>query len=429
MNINPKTFLAPAVNIQELSLAGNPLTSFSSNDENLMIVSKTLQLLDLSNCRISKINGQQVLQGMSDIKHLILSGNQIRSISDIMSDTLMTLDLSNNRLTTLLPTVLTGLPSLTSLNLARNHRISLENINGEYVHSVSLRKIDLSFCNMDSIELDGLPSLTKVILKGNMIPSLMQENFINNQMIEDLDLSQNAIKSVDPDTFKMMKRLKSLNLSFNMIPKIDRDTFKENELLTKLDLSRNFITRFNRITAPALTQLNMTWCEIMSVDGDAFSGFQELISLDLSNNLITDFPDFLTSTSLRVLDLSMNRMTTVRNFTFAGFPEITTLKLSGNRFTTPFKVEVFNENSFLSEMTLGDNPWQCSCNELFSFYTFVTDAPAKVWEKQSLRCQSPENVAGRTWESACFFTWYPQSTMGTTEKIWTFFMVTVIGMW
>lgn len=30
-------------------------------------------------------------------------------------------------------------------------------------------------------------------------------------------------------------------------------------------------------------------------------------------------------------------------------------------------------------------------------------------------------------ESACYFTWYPQSQMGTTEKIWTFFMVTVIG--
>ncbi|CAG9800806.1 unnamed protein product [Chironomus riparius] len=425
--INPKTLLEPAVSLRELSLSGNPLTSFSTNDENLMIVSKSLQLLDLSHCKISKIIGQQVLQGMNELKHLILSGNQIRSISDIESESLMTLDLSNNRLTSLMPTMLTGLPALSSLNLARNYRLSLENKNGEFVHSVSLRKIDLSFCNMDTIEIDGFPALTTAILKGNMLRQLTSDSFVNNQMLESLDLSQNSINSVDSNTFKLMKRLKTLNLSYNMIPKIEREAFKENELLAKLDVSRNYLSRFNRITAPSLTHLNMTWCEIMTIEHDALSGFQELISLDLSNNLISELPDFLASSSLQFLDLSMNRMVTVRNFTFAGFPEIQTLKLAGNRFTTPFKRELFSENPYLSSLSLGDNPWQCNCQDLYSFFTFITDPPAKVWEKQSLKCQTPENVAGRTWESACFFTWYPQSTMGTSEKIWTFFMVTVIA--
>ncbi|XP_070501304.1 insulin-like growth factor-binding protein complex acid labile subunit [Chironomus tepperi] len=425
--INPNTLLAPAVSLRELSLSGNPLTSFSSNDENLLIVSKSLQLLDLSYCKISKIMGQQVLRGMSELNHLILAGNQIRSISDIESDSLMTLDLSNNRLTNLMPTMLTGLPALTSLNLARNYRLSLENKNGEFVHSVSLRRIDLSFCNMDKIEIDGFPALTTAILKGNMLRQLTTDSFVNNQMIENLDLSQNSINSVDSNTFKLMKRLKTLNLSYNMIPRIEREAFKENELLTKLDISRNYLSRFNRITAPSLTHLNMTWCEIMTIEHDALSGFQELISLDLSNNLISELPDFLASSSLQVLDLSMNRMVTVRNFTFAGFPELQTLKLAGNRFTTPFRRELFSENPYLAEISLSDNPWQCNCNDLYGFYTFITDPPAKVWEKQSLKCQSPENVAGRTWEKACFFTWYPQSTMGRTEKIWTFFMVSVIA--
>lgn len=40
---------------------------------------------------------------------------------------------------------------------------------------------------------------------------------------------------------------------------------------------------------------------------------------------------------------------------------------------------------------------------------------------------SPEDTFGRTWETACYFTWYPQTTMGTTEKVWTFFMVALIG--
>lgn len=424
--INPKSLLEPAVNLREFSLAFNPLTSFTANDENLLLVSNTLQLLDLSHCKITKVSGSQVLQGMSDLKHLILFNNQIRSISDLISDTLVSLDLSNNRLTNLQPTMLVALPSLTTINLSKNHRISLHTKQGD-VGSVSLRRIDLSYCNMDNIELEGFPALTTVNLKGNMIRQLSSDSFLNSRMIENLDLSQNSINLIHSNTFNKLKHLKKLNLSFNMIPKIDRDTFKENELLTKLDLSRNYISRFNRISAPYLTLLNMTWCEIMTIDPDALTGFQELTTLDLSNNLITDLPDTLAADRLSTLDLSMNRMTTIRNTTFAGFPEITKINLSGNRLTTPLRVEFFEGNVFLSDISLGDNPWLCNCNDMLPFYTFITEAPMKVWEKQSLRCQSPEHAAGKTWESFCFFTWYPQSTMGTSEKVWTFFMISVIG--
>lgn len=224
--INPRTFLEPAVSLRELSLANNPLTSFTTNDENLLLVSNTLQLLDLSNCKITKVSGAQVLQGMRELKHLILAGNQIRSISDLESDTLLTLDLSNNRLTFLQPTMLNGMPNLQSINLAKNHRISMQTKQGEFVSSVSLRKIDLSYCNMDNIELEGFPALTTVILKANMIRQLNSDSFINSRVIEVLDLSQNSIVSVSTTTFNKLKHLRILNLSFNMIPKIERDTFK-----------------------------------------------------------------------------------------------------------------------------------------------------------------------------------------------------------
>lgn len=397
--INPRTLLEPAVLLTELSLADNPLTSFSTNDENLLIVSESLQFLDLSHCKITKVTGQQVLQGMKSLQHLNLANNQIRSVSDLISDTLITINLSHNRLTSLLPNMLQSLTALTFIDLSRNHRISLQNKLGEFVQSDTLKKIDLSFCNMDEIELDGFPALKIAILKGNMIRSLTKESFSNSQMLEILDLSQNAINSVDSGTFRKLKHLKNVNLSFNMIPKLERDTLKENELLTRLDLSRNTISRFNRIAAPNLTHLNMTWCQIMTIDPDALHGMPELVDLDLSNNLIREIPDLLSSDTLQTLDLSMNRMTAIRNSTFAGFPELATLSLSGNRFTLPFRREYFAENLFLAEMHLGDNPWLCSCHDLFSFYIFITDAPAKVWNKQSLRCQSPEEFAGRTWVS------------------------------
>lgn len=401
--INPGAIFVPAISLTELSLAGNPLTSFSTNDDSLLIVSNSIRMLDLSHCKITKVTGQQVLQGMKELTHLNLSSNHIRSMSDIISDSLMILDLSHNRLTNLLPDMLLSLPSLIFLDLSRNHRISLQNKQGEYVVSPSLKRIDLSYCNMDEIELEGFPALTSAILRGNMIRQLTKESFINTKVIEKLDLSENFINSVDPSTFSKLKHLKKLNLSINMIPRIERDTFKDNELLTWLDLSRNTINRFNRISSQSLAHLNLTYCQITLVDPDALSGMPELVRLDLSHNLLNDLPDTLSSDSLQNLDLSMNRMITIRNMTFSGFPDIATINLSGNRFTVPFKHEFFSENVFLSELHLGDNPWLCNCNDMYSFYVFVTDAPSKVWNKQSLRCQSPENVAGRTWVSLTKF--------------------------
>lgn len=63
MDINPNKVLEPALSLMELSLAENPLTSLSSNDENLILISPTLIHLDLSRCKIAKITGQEVLQG------------------------------------------------------------------------------------------------------------------------------------------------------------------------------------------------------------------------------------------------------------------------------------------------------------------------------------------------------------------------------
>lgn len=45
-----------------------------------------------------------------------------------------------------------------------------------------------------------------------------------------------------------------------------------------------------------------------------------------------------------------------------------------------------------------------------------------------MKCSTPENVYGAAWDVACFSAWYAQSnmTMGTTQKVWTFLMVTVL---
>lgn len=246
--------------------------------------------------------------GLSNLEHLILSGNPLHQISDLKSTSLLTIDLSQCKLSYLQPTIFTKLPLLTYVNLSKNTKLQLARNVGEFVKSDSLKRIDLSNCNMDAIELSGFPKLTTAVLRGNLIRLIDGQSFANNVELENIDLSYNAIMQLGSGSFRQIKRLKHLDLSFNVIPKIERETFKHNDLLTSINLSRNYMDTLHRLTARSLTYLNMSWCGILHIEYDAFADMNELIELDLSNNLIYDFPESLQSDSLQTLDLSMCRL-------------------------------------------------------------------------------------------------------------------------
>uniref|UniRef100_A0A182T5N2 LRRCT domain-containing protein n=1 Tax=Anopheles maculatus TaxID=74869 RepID=A0A182T5N2_9DIPT len=432
VDIHPNRLLLPAGNLKELRLAKNHFTSFSSNDDNLVLTSLSLRYLDLSECKIAKVSGNEVIQGLRSLEHLKLSGNPIVSVSDMQSTTLKRLELNSCKLGALQPTIFTGLTALKEVNLARNHRLSLVLHNEKLpspVQSATLRKINLSHCNMDTLDLHGFPNLMTAIVRGNMVRQLDRDSFADTALLEHLDLSSNSISSIHPEAFRALKHLKTLDLSFNMISRIDGKLFKTNDLLTHINLSRNYISRFSRISADSLVYLNMSWCEILTIEWDALASMGELIELDLSNNLISDIPDTLSSGTLQTLDLSMCRLSSMRNTTLAGLPELLRINLSGNRFTTPFRVEFFEKNTYLSEIWLGDNPWRCDCrsDEFFQFFLFLTDPPGRIGDRKNLQCNTPEDFFGASWEGACRSVWYPYETIGNAERIWTWLMVGVLS--
>lgn len=293
--------------LEHLQLANNPLTSFSSYDAAGTLQSDNLRTLDLSDCSITKITGQSVLLGMPRLEQLILRGNPLRTISDMISGTLHTLDLSHCKLTFVQPNALQNLHALRTLSLAHNTRISLTRRADELVHSVSVQRLDLSYCNMDTIEIGGFPNLTTAILRGNLINRLRRDSFEPNAALEEVDLSSNAITHVSSQALQRLPMLKRLDLSFNMIRRVERETFRHNDMLTGINLSRNFIERMSRIDGRSLTHLNMSWCEVLNIDLDAFNDMPELRALDLSNNLFSEFPVTLHSAKLQSLDLSMCR--------------------------------------------------------------------------------------------------------------------------
>lgn len=380
-DLHPNRLLLQATNLRELRLANNQFTSFSSNDGGLVLASTSLRYLDLSSCRIAKVSGPEVIGGLTNLEYLKLSDNPIVSISSMVSRSLKKLELNSCKLAALQPTVFTGLEALKEVNLAHNYRLSLGSPDEKsYVQSGSLRKINLSHCNMNSLDLQGFPQLLTAIVRENMIQQLGRDSFTGTPLLEHIDLSFNSIHNIHPEAFRPLLHLKTLDLSFNMISRVDGKLFKSNDLLTDVNLSRNFIGRLSRITADSLAFLNLSWCEIMSIEPDALASMGRLGELDLSHNLLSDIPDALSSDSLQTLDLSMCRLSTIRNGTFTGFPELARLNLAGNRFTTPFRVDFFRENPYLRELRLGDNPWRCDCrsDDFFQFFQFLTDPPGRV---------------------------------------------------
>lgn len=312
LQINPNTLLHTAVNLHTFSLAGNPLKSFSTNDDRLFLISNSLKHLNLNNCMITKIGGPLILKGLVNLEYLILSDNPIHNIPDLIADHLVSLDLSRCKILSLRKTVFSQMPHIIEVNLSQNYRLTLSQKNtNDFVQSFTLRRIDLSHCNMDSVELNGFPNITSVNLRNNLIVQLNEKTFANNTLIETLDLSFNSINSITPMTFNNMKSLKIIDLSFNMIQNIDSDTFAENRQLASINLSRNYIIKLTRIIGQRISYLNISWCEISTIDDDAFGGMPDLLILDLSNNLLNSFESKggkrLEAKLLQILDMKRCR--------------------------------------------------------------------------------------------------------------------------
>uniref|UniRef100_A0A336MRI8 CSON003996 protein n=1 Tax=Culicoides sonorensis TaxID=179676 RepID=A0A336MRI8_CULSO len=426
-DIHPNTIFAQTNQLMELSLAGNQFTSMTSLDQNLLLMSKSLTLLDLRNCQISKVTGDYIFMGMERLEKVSFRGNPLHTITDLYSDTLLEIDLSGCKLEILSPTLLEGLSKLISLNLNHNSRLSLQNGQrfvkslSEVVHSMTLKHLDLSYCNMENIELEGFPNLTTVSLSFNMINYLYRDSFTHNRRLEVIDISANSISHITPDTFKYLPNLKHVDLSYNTLSTLDRDMFKNNFLLKTVNLARNYIQKLMRLTSSSLTKLNVSGCEIISLDRDTIGNLPRLIELDLSHNLISKLPSYLRSNALQSLNLQNNRLMKVNNETFYQLPELTQLNLVGNRLTSTLKRETFKENRFLHKIWLGDNPWICDCErtDFYDFYQYLTEPPVKIADRNNLKCYSPEESYGKYWETACYLKWYPnERNFGLTEKIW-----------
>ncbi|CAL9166085.1 LRR receptor-like serine/threonine-protein kinase GHR1 [Musa acuminata AAA Group] len=274
-----------------LSMANNNLSG--SLPDNLAELS-SLECLDISN---NAFSGElpSGIGKLRSLKNLTLAGNNFtgpvpESIGGLAS--IKSLDVSRNFLSGLLPASLTGLRNLVSLNLSHN-----------------------AFSKSIPTGMELIPTLESVDLSQNQLDGGVDWNFLmQSSSVIHVDLSVNLLIS-SPKELKSLsdisETIRYLNLSNNRLTGpligVGISTFGS---LKVLDLS------YNQLYGE-LPGFNYVYdLEVLKLGNNKFTGLLPsgllkgdslvLSELDLSANNLTGHINMITSTTLRILNLSSN---------------------------------------------------------------------------------------------------------------------------
>lgn len=322
-----------------------------------------IESLDLSNGYIKDLNG---LQYFTNLKQLDVENNELTDLSPLAGLTnLEKLDVSGQFISSLYP--ISNLTSLISLDASENELVSLNfgtklvdlqnldisdnmlNTLDEIQELTSLKKItasnnplnitdlyclkgmnqlselNLSVCNLTSIEGIQTDNLTELRLSNNQITDL--EQLRNSKCLVLLDVSHNQIVDIEP--LLEVTALTELNVSGNSLG-----------TLTALGELRNIIN------------LNASDIGALANDLNVLGKMKKLKSLDVSDNLIFGIGNILETVCLEEINISN---TCIREY------EIELMEMEGIVITNETKLPVIKEIYFLHEaveLNKGEQYWQ-----------------------------------------------------------------------
>lgn len=320
-----------------LHLQFNRIAALSS--ELIHATSMNLVTLGLSHNLIYEIQ-PRLFYNFEHLINLELSGNMLSIISQNtfagLENTLLNLDISYNRLTTITELML---ENLLSLNLAGNQLKRLSSETFKYLNKLkylnlssnplyggfppvfpsSLINLDISHTELKilpTVLLLNLKSLEKIFLFGNQLQEIHESTFQHLYNLTTIDLSYNAIERISIGTFVNLINLYSLNLCGNKLTLFIGEHFNTGTGLEILDLSNNHINQLSPtafVIHPRLTRLNLSNNKFVQFPSDFIKSLQFLKWLNLSGNMLHHVHEFAFSQmgKLRDLDLSNNRIESV----------------------------------------------------------------------------------------------------------------------
>ncbi|XP_078078694.1 transforming growth factor beta activator LRRC32 [Mustelus asterias] len=217
------------------------------------------------------------------------------------------LDLSVNRIQSLMMENLTHYNSIQHLDLQSNHLAFIQP--GAFASLSHLEVLNLAdnLLDLSKHGLGRLPYLKRLELSGNSLYTGVIEDFLKEApLLEELSLARNSITKLSDHTFQGSPSLKHINLQHNVIIEIESGAFRSLSNLSVLDLAMNSI--------PCISDFDLQQLQVLNLSKNSIEHFLAAESedefrlqwLDLSDNNLLYFPVFPKRNRLQHLDLSRN---------------------------------------------------------------------------------------------------------------------------
>ncbi|XP_078576420.1 uncharacterized protein LOC144862041 [Branchiostoma floridae x Branchiostoma japonicum] len=181
-----------------------------------------------------------------------------------------------------------------------------------------------------------IPSSTKILLMNDNLMTRVPPTPAIPNLLE-LNLEDNFITELTPTSFQLRQKLQILRLGGNKIIDVASSAFDGLSQLVKLYLNRNnieTIEAFGSLSGPSsLEMLDLQRNKLTSISIGTFTGIPLLTELNLSSNNISMIEDgsFDHLKKLRVLYLGSNQIRQLTDATFFGMPSLSRLFLSNNK--------------------------------------------------------------------------------------------------
>jgi Leucine-rich repeat (LRR) protein len=361
----------------------------------------SLVSLDVSNNKLMTIR-KDIFKGCDKLENFDASNNYISEIKSGAFSPLVALKLLNlnqNQIDAPAIDTFKFCVSLETLDISNNFISRLNN--GTFLPLQSLKVLKLSKNKLNYLTQDefrGLKYLTFLDLSENHGAKWHHEAFIDLQSLESLLIRSVMTSQVFPPTFLThLTSLRHLDLSLNDILCVSADCFNwtaVSKTLEILDLSGNNIYPLKAkmfSSLPNLRSLSLNVNQWVSYPLGTFDGLDELEELYLGGNTFRTLPPLTNSSipSLRLLSCVGCSISSVAPNTFKGLPGLQTLNLTNNRFQT-VTPDTFNDVMRVS-IVLDDNPWVCNCSSLYQTKQWIVKENVTM----DIVCASPKSLKGQ----------------------------------
>ncbi|XP_034950700.1 leucine-rich repeat-containing protein 40-like [Chelonus insularis] len=288
---------------------------------------RVLKTLDASS------NHLEVIPAFGELRKLETLNLQDNNLSVFPNMTgctaLRELLLSNNNIVEIDMECLEGIGQLKSLLLSHN---KIETIPDEMIKLLNLERLDASFNKLTQISnsICVMPNLKYFIIEGNQVKNVRRDiiqcgtprilRHLRQQLDgESIDLNQsstvcsNSISMPDRYTMKNTKLLSLTNKNLDLIP----ENVIEDAILaevTCVDLSRNKLSQLpDKLALIKFTEDLKLFCNrLTSIPNWIGEAYNRLRYLDLSKNLLSSLPDTIGMLEhLREINISHNKFVTV----------------------------------------------------------------------------------------------------------------------